>query len=77
MDYVKEEQPDILFLQETKIAEKDVTDEGKPDGYHMYWNASTEKKGYSGTALYTKTKPIDVKYGMGKQGGAGRGKRGM
>ncbi len=66
MDYVKEEQPDILFLQEVKIVEKDVPADAKPDGYHIYWNAATSKKGYSGTALYSKTEPINVKYGMGK-----------
>ncbi|XP_072036071.1 exodeoxyribonuclease-like [Amphiura filiformis] len=65
MNYVKEEQPDILFLQEVKIVEKDVTAEGKPDGYHVYWNPAISKKGYSGTALYSKIEPIDVKYGMG------------
>lgn len=51
-------QPDILCLQETKAeqgqAEIDVS------GYEEYWNSSKAKKGYSGTAIFTKTKPIAV-----------------
>lgn len=65
MDYVKEEQPDILFLQECKIQEKDVEAGGKPEGYHFYWNPATVKKGYSGTALYSKVEPLNVKFGIG------------
>jgi exodeoxyribonuclease-3 len=53
-------QPDILCIQETKAAqgqaEIDLT------GYEEYWNSSKTKKGYSGTAIFTKQKPIQVVY---------------
>ncbi|MEP6710604.1 MAG: exodeoxyribonuclease III [Candidatus Saccharibacteria bacterium] len=55
--FIESEQPDILCLQETKAqrgqAEIDVT------GYEEYWN-SAQKAGYSGTALFSKTKPLQV-----------------
>lgn len=55
--FIAEHQPDILCLQETKAqqgqAEIDLS------GYHEYWN-SAEKKGYSGTAIFTKVKPLSV-----------------
>lgn len=55
--FIKKHQPDILCLQETKAiqgqAEVDLT------GYEEYWN-SAEKKGYSGTAIFTKSKPIAI-----------------
>ncbi len=62
LEFVKKEQPDILCLQETKMqkGQADVPLEG----YHEYWN-SAEKKGYSGVALFTKTEPLDVTYGLG------------
>ena len=54
--------PDILCLQETKMqpgqAEVDLP------GYHVYWN-SAEKKGYSGTAVFSRIEPLHVTYGMG------------
>ena len=56
-DFMKKHQPDILLLQETKAqqgqAETDFA------GYEEYWN-SAEKKGYSGTAIFTKIKPLKV-----------------
>lgn len=55
--FIKKHQPDILCLQETK-ANKEQTDIDLP-GYEEYWN-SAERKGYSGTAIFTKTKPIQV-----------------
>lgn len=57
-DFMKKHQPDILCLQETKAeqgqAEFDVS------GYEEYWNSSRGKKGYSGTAIFTKIKPIAI-----------------
>ena len=53
---------DIFCIQETKCQEDQVNLEFK--GYTSYWN-SAEKKGYSGTAIFTKIKPIDVIYGIG------------
>ena len=63
LDFVAAEQPDMLCLQETKMqpGQADVPLEG---GYREYWN-SAEKKGYSGVALFTKTEPQSVVYGLG------------
>lgn len=62
LDYFKEQQADIFCLQETKLQEGQI--ELELDGYHQYWNYA-EKKGYSGTAIFTKEKPISVHYGIG------------
>lgn len=62
LDYFKEQQADIFCLQETKLQEWQI--ELELDGYHQYWNYA-EKKGYSGTAIFTKEKPISVHYGIG------------
>ena len=62
LDYFKEQQTDIFCLQETKLQEGQI--ELELDGYHQYWNYA-EKKGYSGTAIFTKEKPISVHYGIG------------
>ena len=61
-DFFKNVNADIFCIQETKCQEGQV--ELKFDGYESYWN-SAEKKGYSGTAIFTKIKPISVKYGIG------------
>lgn len=53
---------DIFCLQETKVQEGQV--ELELEGYHQYWNYA-EKKGYSGTAIFTKEEPINVTYGLG------------
>lgn len=55
--FIKKYQPDILCLQETK-AQKDQTEVDLPD-YEEFWN-SADKKGYSGTAIFTKEKPVNV-----------------
>jgi exodeoxyribonuclease-3 len=62
-DFVDQEKPDILCIQETK-AHPDQVDEIMHDYEHHYWN-SAEKKGYSGTAIFSKIKPIAVTYGDG------------
>ena len=54
--------PDILCLQETK-AEEHESEVDLPD-YEEYWNSSTRKKGYAGTAIFTKEKPILVSFGF-------------
>jgi len=59
--FINEHKPDILCLQETK-ANQEQTDIELPD-YHHYWN-SADKKGYSGTALFSKTKPLQVVSGF-------------
>ena len=63
LEFVAEQQPDMLCLQETKMqqGQADVPLEG---GYHEYWD-SAEKKGYSGVALFTKTEPQSVTLGLG------------
>lgn len=53
---------DVFCLQETKVSEGQI--EFSPEGYNCYWNYA-EKKGYSGTAIFTKEKPLSVAYGMG------------
>lgn len=53
---------DIFCLQETKLQQGQIDFE--PQGYHGYWNYA-EKKGYSGTAIFTKTEPLSVSYGLG------------
>jgi exodeoxyribonuclease-3 len=60
-DYFREINADIFAIQETKMQEdtKDFTFEG----YHEYWS-SAEKKGYSGTLIYTKQQPLHVTYGI-------------
>ncbi|MCA9343236.1 endonuclease/exonuclease/phosphatase family protein, partial [Candidatus Saccharibacteria bacterium] len=59
--FIEKHQPDVLCLQETK-ANRDQTDIDLPD-YYEYWN-SAEKKGYSGTAIFSKEKPISVTNGF-------------
>ena len=58
-DYVD---ADIFCFQETKIQEGQV--DWNKEGYYAYWNYA-EKKGYSGTAIFSKEKPLNVTYGIG------------
>ena len=63
-EFVNAENPDVLCLQETKCQP-----EQSPlnlEGYHVFWN-SAQKKGYSGTALFSKHKPISVSLGLGHE----------
>lgn len=60
-DFMAESNPDIICLQETKARPEQV--ELDLPEYHQYWN-SAEKKGYSGTAIFTKEKPLSVKNDM-------------
>ena len=62
LDIFKEIDADIFCLQETKLQEGQI-DLDLP-GYYDYWNYA-QKKGYSGVALFTKEKPINVAYGLG------------
>lgn len=61
LDFFKEVDADIFCLQETKLQEGQIDLDLK--GYHQYWNYAG-KKGYSGTAIFTKEKPLSVKYGI-------------
>lgn len=62
LEYLKETEADIFCIQESKLQEGQVDLE--LPGYHQYWNYA-EKKGYSGTAMFTKEEPIAVTYGLG------------
>ena len=62
MDFFHEMDADVFCLQETKMQPDQL--EVELPGYHQYWN-SAEKKGYSGTALFSKTEPLSVTYGIG------------
>lgn len=63
LDFVIEYDPDILCIQETKAPGEPVPIE--LPGYHQYWNCA-ERKGYSGTLIFTKKEPLSVVNGMGK-----------
>src|SRR5271163_1561529 len=64
-DWLTAEKPDIVGLQETKIAAEQLTSElTAPRGYTSYWSHA-ERKGYSGVAIYTREKPLSVKEGLG------------
>lgn len=67
-DFFKEIDADIFSIQETKMQESQLDENVLQifEGYNAYWN-SAEKKGYSGTAIFTKQKPLNVTYGIGKE----------
>ncbi len=62
LDSFKELDADIFAIQESKMQEGQLNLE--IPGYHQYWNYA-DKKGYSGTAVFTKKEPVEVTYGMG------------
>lgn len=62
LDVFKELDADIFCIQETKLQEGQI--ELELPHYYQYWNYA-EKKGYSGTAIFTKKKPLTVRYGLG------------
>ncbi len=62
MDFFNEIDADVFCLQETKLSEGQL--ELELPGYYQYWNYA-EKKGYSGTAIFTKQEPISVTLGIG------------
>lgn len=62
LDFFQEIDADFFCLQETKLQEGQI-DLNLPE-YHQYWNYA-EKKGYSGTAIFSKQEPIRVQYGIG------------
>src|ERR1700730_17241520 len=61
IDFFQAVDADIFCVQETKLQEGQIQLELQ--GYNQYWNYA-DKKGYSGTAVFTKRKPISVKYGF-------------
>ncbi|MBS5786311.1 MAG: exodeoxyribonuclease III [Clostridioides difficile] len=62
LDFFKDVDADIFCIQESKLQEGQI--DLDLEGYHQYWNYA-EKKGYSGTAIFTKQEPLDVSYGLG------------
>jgi exodeoxyribonuclease-3 len=71
LDYFDEVDADIFCVQETKLQEGQISLELV--GYHQYWNYAI-KKGYSGTAVFTKNKPLSVRYGVGTDEIEGEGR---
>ena len=61
-DFFAEEDADFFCIQESKLQEGQI--DFAPEGYHCYWNYA-EKKGYSGTAIFTKHEPLKVELGIG------------
>ena len=64
LEYFKDADADIFCIQESKLQEGQI--ELPLDGYHQYWNYA-RKKGYSGTALFTKEEPLNVSFGIGQE----------
>lgn len=61
LDYFNEQDADIFCIQETKLQEGQI--DLNLEGYYQYWNYA-KKKGYSGTAIFSKKKPLSVSYGL-------------
>lgn len=61
MDFFTDQDADIFAIQETKMQEDQLDASMRPEGYHVYMN-SAERKGYSGTLVYTKEEPLNVWY---------------
>jgi len=65
LDWLQEERPDVLCLQETKATPEQLPDELKEAaGYRAYF-AAAERKGYSGVGVYTRVEPLEVRDGFG------------
>lgn len=62
LDYFNEIDADIFCIQESKLQAGQI--DLNLEGYHQYWNYA-ERKGYSGTAIFTKEEPLNVSYGIG------------
>ena len=66
-DWLKEEDPDMICIQETKAHPNQLTETLRnPEGYHTYWY-SAEKKGYSSVAIFSKIEPNHIEYGCGME----------
>ncbi|MEG6611645.1 exodeoxyribonuclease III [Pseudoclostridium thermosuccinogenes] len=61
LDFFNSADADVFCIQETKLQEGQI--QFNPEGYHQYWNYA-QKKGYSGTAVFSRIKPISVAYGI-------------
>ena len=68
VDILKEINPDIMCLQEIKAEKEQLPKKIQNiDGYHAYFNSSQTRKGYSGTAIYTKEEPLSISHGLGNE----------
>ena len=65
-DYMEKSGADVICLQETKSHPGDVQHVAWREGYQVFWN-SADKKGYSGTAVFTRVAPLSVSYGIAMQ----------
>ncbi|MEK6939086.1 MAG: exodeoxyribonuclease III, partial [Nanoarchaeota archaeon] len=65
VDFVKAENPDVLCIQEIK-AHPDQVDQKLSEYEHHFWN-SAERPGYSGTAIFSKIKPLSIRYNFGEE----------
>jgi len=75
LDWFRQEQPDILCVQETKSTQDQLPEALRQvPGYHVYFDEAVEKKGYSGVALYSKQAPKEVKRDWGDLQFAGEGR---
>lgn len=70
-DFFAAQDADFVCIQETKMMEGQA--DFAPAGYYQYWN-SAERKGYSGTAIFTRHEPISVRYGIGDPAHEGEGR---
>ena len=64
IEYFKEQNADIFCIQESKLQAGQINLDEQLKDYYQYWNYA-EKKGYSGTAIFTKKEPISASYGLG------------
>lgn len=71
-EFLEAEAPDVICLQETKM-QQEQADFAFP-GYHEYWNSAVVKKGYSGTAVFSREEPLSVAYGIGEEEFDGEGR---
>lgn len=65
LKFLLSESPDILCLNETMLTSNSLSqiEDLLPETYYKYWNHSIKRLGYSGTAIWSKTQPINVQYG--------------
>src|SRR5215207_7811334 len=72
LEFLEQESPDILCLQETKAGPNDV-EQLWPATYTTYWNTA-ERKGYAGTAVFTRQRPLATSLGIGQSEHDGEGR---
>ena len=65
-DWLKQQKPDVVCVQETRAQENQLTDPMfRPDGHHCFYRDATTKKGYSGVAIYSRCEPDEVRTSLG------------